>query len=120
MCKVVVLGIIADRSTTLSHVPEAVYITIIAVQLVGVLYVGLISSPSSIRRNDGRPIAIFKSLGWFEELVALLKNVTTPKLLLLAPGFVASNIPTSFSGSLNSFYYDARTRALLNVNNPFS
>jgi hypothetical protein len=116
---VVVLGITANRSTKLTHVPPAVYITIVTVQVVGVLLAALLVKPSAIKRCDGRPIAVFRSVGWVEELRMLAKNISTLKILLLAPAFIACNMPISISGSLNGFYYNARTRALVNVRRSF-
>jgi hypothetical protein len=101
-------------------VSSAVYITIIAIQCAGVLFACLIIAPSRIRRNDGRPIAIFKSLTWTEELAALPRNVLKPRILLLAVAFFSCQLPISFFGSLNAFYFNARTRALANVSTIFA
>jgi hypothetical protein len=56
-------------------VPSAVYITIAAVRRAGMLSTYLIATPSQIRRSDGRPIAIFKSLSGTEGLAALPRSV---------------------------------------------
>jgi len=83
----------------------------VTAQVVGVLLAALLVKPSTIKRCDGRPIAVFRSVGWAEELRMLAKNISTLKILLLAPAFIVYNMPTSISGSLNGFYYNARTRA---------
>jgi hypothetical protein len=111
----IVLGITATSGAQRSHVPPAVYITIIAIQCFGVLVAALLIDPSTIRRNDGRPIAQFRFRRWSEELALLPRNILTPKILLLSAAFFTCQIPVSFTGSLNAFYFNARTRALANV-----
>ena len=95
--------------------PSSVYISIIVIQSAGVFLTVFLVEPSKIRRNDGRPIAHFRSLRWIEELKALPKSLLTPKTLLLAVGLFSCQMSASFSGSLNAFYFNARTRALINV-----
>lgn len=98
-----------------TRLPTSVFIVIIAVQSVGVLCTALLVKPSTIKRNDGRHLAVFKQSTWLEDLKALPGNVLTPKLLLLTPAFTASQTVVSFAGSLNGFYFNARTRTLNNV-----
>ena len=111
----VVLGITSTRGKKASHVPSAVYIIIIVIQCAGALFASFISPPSRIRRNDGRPIALFQSLKWSVEFLELPKSVLKPGTLLLALAFFSSQLPFAFFGSLNAFYFNARTRALANV-----
>ena len=114
----IVLGITWAAHTKHSHVPTAVYAIIVAIQCVGVLVALLLADPSQVRRNDRRPIAYFVSLTWREELLALRSSLTTPTVLLLALGFLSSQMPLSFVGSLNAFYFNARSRSLVNVSQP--
>ena len=111
----IVLGITLAAHTKHSHVPAVVYATIVAVQCVGALVALLIAEPSKVVRNDSRPIAYFVSLTWKEELLALRSSLTNSTVLLLALGFLSSQMPLSFGGSLNAFYFNARSRSPMNV-----
>ncbi|KAH7333477.1 major facilitator superfamily domain-containing protein [Rhexocercosporidium sp. MPI-PUGE-AT-0058] len=112
---VTVFGVTLSSGPQRTRLPTSVFIVIIAVQAVGVLCTALLVSPSTIKRNDGRSIARFKASTWTGDVKAMLRNIFTRKLLLLAPAFIASQTFMSFMGSLNGFYFDSRTRTLNNV-----
>ena len=111
----IVLGIVARSTSRVSHVPPSVYVSIIVLQCIGVLVALLLVDPRRIERGDGRPIARFKHLTWRKEFTALPKTLMTPGILLISLAFFGCQIPISLAGSLNAFYFDARTRALANV-----
>jgi hypothetical protein len=111
----VVLGLTAKSSVKSSHVPSIVYISIIAIQCVGFLVSALLISPAKVRRNDGCAIAHFKPSSWREELSALPKSIMAPGMLLTSLAIFSCQMPYSLAGSLNAFYFNARTRALTNV-----
>jgi hypothetical protein len=98
-------------------VPPAAYIAVIIVETVGVIGAFLLNKPERIVRCDGRPIARFHNFTWIQEVKLLFKDILTPKILLLAPAFLACNMPVSLTGSLNGFHFNARTRTLINVSN---
>ena len=93
----------------------AVYITIIVIQFTGFLLAAFLTGPAKVRRNDGRAIAYFEPLRWRQELKALLKTIMTPWVLLLSLALFSCQMSYSLIGSLNAFYFNARTRALVNV-----
>lgn len=99
----------------MTRVPGAAFITIIFVECAGVFCAFLLSRPSRILRHDRRAIAHFESLTWIQEMSQLLEDITTVKILLLAPAFIACNMPISLIGSLNGFRFNARTRTLITV-----
>lgn len=113
--EVIVLGVTSTTGSRQSHVPTSVFVLIMAIQGAGVLIASLLVDPSTIVRNDGRSIAVFRSLSWTQEIEALYTSLTTPRIALMTPAFFACQMPTSLTGSLNGFYFNARTRALVNV-----
>ncbi|KAE9381157.1 hypothetical protein N431DRAFT_322617, partial [Stipitochalara longipes BDJ] len=106
------LGSAVGSGTT--HVPSAVYMSIIVIQSVGFVIAALLQSPEKVRRNDGQAIAHFKPATWRQELVALPKSILTPAVLLVSLALFSSQMNLSLTGSLNAFYFNIRTRALAN------
>jgi hypothetical protein len=114
----IVLGITTHSGSRATSVPTAVYATVVAIQSLGVFLSCLIKGPTAIRRDNGEAIAIFQLLSWKKELCALYSNIAQPQTLLLCLGLLASQMPFSLLGALNSFFFSARTRALANVSWP--
>lgn len=96
-------------------VPHAVYITFITIECCGILVASLLMDPSKVRRDDGRPIAVFKPLPWLQELKALGMTILEPKMLLITLAIYSSEMYLSMCGSFNSVYFNSRSRALANV-----
>jgi hypothetical protein len=113
--KAITLGITANTGNRASHVPTAVYATIVAIESLGVVFCFFLKSPSAIRRDDGQAIAIFRLLSWREEITALQASIMRPETLLLAVAFFGAQIPFTLLGALNGFFFSARTRALATV-----
>lgn len=111
----IVLGITARTSVRSTHVPSAVYTAIIVIQSAGILVAACLQSPAKVVRNDGQAIALFPLTSWKDELLQLPKSLITPKVLLLSLALFSSNLNFSFCSSLNGFYFNARTRGLMNV-----
>ncbi len=110
----IVLGLTA-KNTTISGVPPAVYITFITIECVGIIVASFLLSPSKVRRDDGRPLAVFTPLPWLQELKALFRACTEPKMLLITLSIYSSEMYLSMCGTFNSVYFTARSRALANV-----
>jgi hypothetical protein len=49
------------------------------------------------------------------ELIALPRSILTPGVLLMSLALFSGQMSMSLTGSLNAFYFNARTRALVNV-----
>jgi hypothetical protein len=111
----IVLALTAHTDLKSTHVPSAVYISIIVVQSVGFVVATLLQSAERVRRNDGQGIAHFRFTTWRQELVALPKSILAPGVLLMSLALFSSQMNLSLTGSLNAFYFNARTRALANV-----
>jgi hypothetical protein len=92
-----------------------VYISITVFQGIVFLLAALIQSPEKIRRNDGQGLAVFKSKSWKEELIALPRSILTPSALWMSLALFICQMSMSQTGSSNAFYFNARTRALVNV-----
>lgn len=110
----IVLGLTANNRTV-SGVPSAVYTTFITIECVGILVASLLMDPAKVRRDDGRPLAVFTPLPWLQELKALFKACTEPKMLLITLAIYSSEMYLSMCGTFNSVYLNARSRALANV-----
>jgi hypothetical protein len=50
-----------------------------------------------------------------EELIGMPKAILTPSVLLMSLALFSCQMPLSLTGSLNAFYFNARTRSLANV-----
>src|SRR5579859_4777577 len=109
------LGLTAHSSVRSTHVSSSVYIAIIVLQCCGFILASFLQSPVKVRRNDGRAIALFPFNPWKEELIALPKSLLTPRVLLISLALFSCQMNSSFNSSLNAFYFNARTRALVNV-----
>ena len=114
LLKAIVLGLTA-KNTTISGVPSAVYITFITIECCGILVAALLMNPTKVRRDDGRPLAIFTPLPWHRELKALGKACAEPKMLLITLSIFSSEMYLSLCGTFNSVYLNSRSRALANV-----
>jgi hypothetical protein len=113
----IVLGVTVNN-TTVSGVPPSVYITFICLECAGLLIAGFLLDPSKLRRNDGRPIASFTPLPWFQELKALGLTLLEPKMALITLSIYSSEMYLSLTGAFNAWYFNARTRSLANVSKP--
>lgn len=110
----IVLGVTVNN-TSVSGVPSSVYTVFICLECAGLLIAGLLLDPSKIRRNDGRPIASFTPLPWYQELKALGMTLLEPKMALITLSIYSSEMYLSLTGAFNAWYFNARTRSLANV-----
>ncbi|KAJ5620285.1 hypothetical protein N7510_004269 [Penicillium lagena] len=110
----VVLGVTINNTST-SGVPSSVYLTFICLEVFGLLIAGFLMDPAKLRRDDGQPIASFEPLPWYQELKMLGKTLVEPKMTLITLGIFSSEMYLSMASSFNSWYFDARTRALANL-----
>ncbi|KAL6797861.1 hypothetical protein GGI42DRAFT_88382 [Trichoderma sp. SZMC 28013] len=109
----IVLGVTINN-TSVSGVPSSVYIIFICLECAGLLVAGLLLDPSKLRRNDGRPIASFTPLPWYQELKALGLTLLEPKMALITLSIYSSEMYLSLTGAFNAWYFNARTRSLAN------
>ncbi|OAP64559.1 hypothetical protein AYL99_00531 [Fonsecaea erecta] len=111
----VAFGISADK-TDATGVSDPVYIVFVVIMCCAIVAAALcIKHPASIVRDDGTHLAEFKPTNTRAELRNLKKTFTDWKLLALTPAFFASEMCLSTTSSLNSYYFDLRTRSLNNV-----
>lgn len=68
--------------------------------------------PDKVRRADGTPIAIFKSLTVGEEIRGALKCFKDWRILLIAEAIFCCEFPLSIIPAVNASHFNARTRAL--------
>ncbi|KAH9164517.1 MFS general substrate transporter [Lactarius sanguifluus] len=100
------------RSGKLSDVSTATYLAFIIIMFIGTASTILILPPSAIIRADGTLVKVQASSSVREELSNFGKVLKDKRIILLIPMFFASNYFYAYQGALNTFYFDASTRAL--------
>ncbi|KAF9013916.1 major facilitator superfamily domain-containing protein [Cyathus striatus] len=87
------------------------YLVIIGIMCAGPFIALLLSHPSKVQRKDGVKI-IFRKTGWKRTMYEWFKVVTSPNILLLCPLFFTSWFYGSYIGTLQTQYFNVRSRAL--------
>lgn len=95
-----------------SGVNTGTYVGFLIVMLVGVVISLSLCSPRSVRRNDGSPLENFKQTDFKTEIIGIAKLVKDWRIMMLVPGFFASNFFYSYQFGMNAFYFSLRTRSL--------
>lgn len=109
-----IIPLIINRDRTdVAGVPTAVYIIFIALMGLACLLSFLLKPPSKIVRDDGTRLFTVKSRGWLEELKANLEIFKDWRLAIMIPAFLPSECFLIYSGSVNAYHNDLRTRSLL-------
>ncbi|KIW38893.1 uncharacterized protein PV06_08718 [Exophiala oligosperma] len=105
--------IINRNRVDVAGVPTAVYATLIALMGVACLLSFFLRPPSKIIRDDGTQLFTIKSRGWKEELKSNLEIFKDWKLMIMIPAFLPSETFLVYSGSVNAYHNNLRTRCLL-------
>ncbi|KAF1355747.1 hypothetical protein EJ07DRAFT_167936 [Lizonia empirigonia] len=105
--------IINRNSNTVSGVPRSVYISFIVIMIIGGLLCLLLLRPHKLTRDDGSVVAVHPARGAWEEFRSNLLIFTDPILLMMIPAFLPSEGFLVYSGSVNAFKNNLRTRSLL-------
>ncbi|KAJ4372612.1 hypothetical protein N0V86_007974 [Didymella sp. IMI 355093] len=109
-----IIPVIINRNTdTVSGVPRSVYISFIVIMIIGGLLCLLLLRPQKLTRDDGSVVAVHPARGVWEELRSNLLVFTDPVLLMMVPAFLPSEGFLVYSGSVNAFKNNLRTRSLL-------
>ncbi|TFK42489.1 major facilitator superfamily domain-containing protein [Crucibulum laeve] len=87
------------------------YLVIIGIMCAGPFISLLLSHPDKVQRKDGVKIA-FRKTGWKQTMVEWYKVIFSPNILLLCPLFFTSWFYGSYIGTLQTQYFNVRTRAL--------
>lgn len=87
------------------------YLVIIGIMCAGPFIALLLSNPNKVQRKDGVKI-VFRKTGWSQTMFEWYKVVSSPNILLLCPLFFTSWFYGSYIGTLQTQYYNVRTRAL--------
>ncbi|KAK5124766.1 hypothetical protein LTR85_001479 [Meristemomyces frigidus] len=75
----------------------------------------LIVDPKDVVRDDGRHIAIFKEPNLKEELSGVLAVMMDPKIIILLLPMYVGEVCLALTSSINSYYFNLRTRSLNNL-----
>ena len=105
--------LINRNRTDVAGVPTAVYVFILAMMGAACLLSFVLRHPSKIVRDDGTRLFTVKSRGWVEELKSNLEIFKDWKLLIMVPAFLPSECFLVYSGSVNAYHNNLRTRCLL-------
>ncbi|KAI8931951.1 hypothetical protein NX059_010851 [Plenodomus lindquistii] len=105
--------IINRKSDTVAGVPRSVYISFIVIMIVGGLICLLLLRPQKLTRDDGSIVAVHPPIGAWEEFRTNLLVFTDPILLLMLPAFLPAEGFLVYSGSVNAYNNNLRTRSLL-------
>ncbi|EAT82281.2 hypothetical protein SNOG_09946 [Parastagonospora nodorum SN15] len=105
--------IINRNSATVEGVPRSVYISFIVIMIIGGLFTLLLLRPQKLTRDDGSIVAVDPPRSAWEELRSNLLIFTDPVLLMMVPAFLPSEGFLVYSGSVNAYNNNLRTRSLL-------
>jgi hypothetical protein len=109
-----IIPVIINRdSDTVAGVPRSVYISFIVIMILGGLFTLLLLRPQKLTRDDGSVVAVDPPRGAWEELRSNLLIFTDPVLLMMVPAFLPSEGFLVYSGSVNAYNNNLRTRSLL-------
>ncbi|KAF2705960.1 hypothetical protein K504DRAFT_387272 [Pleomassaria siparia CBS 279.74] len=109
-----IIPVIINRDTdTATGVPRAVYISFITIMVIGGLLGLLLLSPQKLTRDDGSVVAVNPPRGVWEELKSNLLIFTDPVLLMMLPAFFPAECFLVYSGSVNAYLNNLRTRSIL-------
>lgn len=109
-----IIPVIINRdSNTTAGVPRSVYITFIAIMVVGGLLCLSLQRPHKLKRKDGSVVAVNPPRGAWEEFRDNLSVFKDPKLLMMLPAFFPSECFLVYSGAVNAYLNNLRVRSLL-------
>ncbi|OAL05561.1 hypothetical protein IQ06DRAFT_239766 [Phaeosphaeriaceae sp. SRC1lsM3a] len=109
-----IIPVIINRdSDTVAGVPRSVYISFIVIMIIGGLITLLLLRPQKLTRDDGSVVAVHPPRGAWEELRSNLLIFTDPTLLMMVPAFLPAEGFLVYSGSVNAYNNNLRTRSLL-------
>lgn len=94
------------------------YLVIIGIMCAGPFIAVHLSPPKKVQRTDGKPI-IFRKTSFRQSLREWAAVATAPKMWLLFPLFFTSWFYGSYIGTLQTQYFNVRTRALTAFVTPF-
>ncbi|KAG7448104.1 MFS general substrate transporter [Guyanagaster necrorhizus] len=87
------------------------YLVIIGIMCAGPFIALLLSNPEQVQRKDGVKIALRKT-GWIQTFTEWFRVVSNKHMLLLCPLFFTSWFYGSYISTLQTQYFNVRTRAL--------
>ncbi|KAI9741687.1 MAG: hypothetical protein M1834_000072 [Cirrosporium novae-zelandiae] len=105
------------HTTDNSTVSDGTYIGFMVLTFIGALLAFFLTDAQNVVRPDGSRVIIMKNPTWWSEFKGLWETLFTHTyIVLLFPMFFASNWFYTYQfNSVNSAYFDTRTKALNNV-----
>ncbi|ESK94197.1 duf895 domain membrane protein [Moniliophthora roreri MCA 2997] len=87
------------------------YIVIIAIMCCGPFIALLLSAPTKVQRKDGRPV-VLRKVGLYQSVREWARVVSSKDMLFIFPLCFTSWFYGSYIGTLQTQYFNVRTRAL--------
>ncbi|KAJ3565006.1 hypothetical protein NP233_g7912 [Leucocoprinus birnbaumii] len=106
----IIFGLNAKLDST-GAVSLETYLVIIGIMCAGPFIALLLSKPEKVQRRDGVKIA-FRKMEWSQTPYEFWKVISSRYILLLCPLFFTSWFYNSYIGTLQTQYYNVRSRAL--------
>lgn len=107
----IALGMSYDNPDS-NKTPTSVYIVFVILMLCAIGVVWFILPSNYVVRGDGSLVELQTSMKFKEELTAFAQQFKDWRMLLLFPMFFCSNYFYSYQGSIVSYMFNGRTRAL--------
>ncbi|KIV96495.1 hypothetical protein PV10_00357 [Exophiala mesophila] len=108
------IPLIINRSESASGgCPTSVYISFVVIMTVGSMASFLLLPPEKIIRESGEGIVIHKSRPFLEEVRLTIYTLKDWRLWLMIPAFIPGESYLVYSGSVNAYHNNLRTRCLL-------
>ncbi|KAI9826498.1 MAG: hypothetical protein M1819_007347 [Sarea resinae] len=103
--------------STEGHVNDGTYVAFMVLMFVGAILAWFLVNSKDIIRDDGSRVIVMKNPTWQSELLGLYQTFRSDTyIIFLFPMFFASNwFYTYHFNSINSAYFNIRTRSLNNV-----
>lgn len=108
----IAFGISYDQPVGVNKTPTVVYIVFVILMLCAIAAVWLILPANYVVRADGSLIELRAQLRMREEISAFAQQFKDWRMLLLFPMFFTSNYFYAYQGSIVSYMFNGRTRAL--------
>lgn len=108
----IAFGMSFDLDKKATKTPTSVYVVFVILMLCAIGVVWFILPANYVVRGDGTLVELQSSLKMKEELSAFAQQFKDWRMLLLFPMFFTSNYFYAYQGSIVSYMFNGRTRAL--------
>ncbi|KAJ1926328.1 hypothetical protein IWQ60_003885 [Tieghemiomyces parasiticus] len=109
MAGAIVFGL--NSATDAKAISTATYATFVGLGVFGVFLALFLVAVTTVRLPDGSPVEVEPFDGWRTELRDLLRATVAPRILTMAPFFMASQWYSAYQfNGYNAYFYNVRSR----------